>query len=307
MRLRALAPAKINVALFLGPVREDGRHELVTVFESISLADDLVMETLEGGGPRGGRGGDRRGADAVSCPGVAEPNLVTRALSALRARGWDGPPVRIEVAKRIPVAAGLGGGSADAAAALRLAVELAPGRPEEVMDVAASLGADVPSQIVPGLSVGTGAGEIVEPFGPLAPHGVLILPADVELPTPDVYREADRLGLARAPGFLRQRYERLVSELERGSARLSRELIVNDLEPAAISLCPSIAPALGAARDAGAEEAFVCGSGPTVAGLFWGADGAERAAVAARSLRDRFAGAVAASPIGAEFGLPVFA
>jgi 4-diphosphocytidyl-2-C-methyl-D-erythritol kinase len=271
----------------------------VTVFESISLADDLVLETLDDA--------DAFRADEVSCPGVDEPNLVTRALSALRARGWDGPCVRIEVVKRIPVAAGLGGGSADAAAALRLAVELAPGRPEEVMDVAASLGSDVPSQVVPGLSLGSGAGETVEPFEPLAPHGVLVLPAAAELRTPDVYREADRLGLARDAGFLRERYETLVGVLEGGSARLDPALIVNDLEPAALSLCPSIARALDAAREAGAEEAFVCGSGPTVAGLFWGADGVSRAAVAARSLRDQFPGAVAASPVRAEFGLPVFA
>jgi 4-diphosphocytidyl-2-C-methyl-D-erythritol kinase len=296
MRLRALAPAKINLALFLGPVREDGRHELVTLFESISLADELVLET---------RGPDD-GVDGVSCPGVAGPNLVASALSELRTRGWDGPPVQIEIDKRIPVAAGLGGGSADAAAALRLAAELAPGRPEEVMDVAASLGADVPSQVVPGLSLGTGAGEMVEPFGPLAPHAVLVLPADGELRTPDVYREADRLGLPRPLGVLREHYQRLVGALE-ASARLPRELIVNDLEPAALSLCPSIAAALDAVRAAGADHALVCGSGPTVAGLFWGADGTERAATAARSLSEQFVGAVAAEPVGAEFGLPVFA
>jgi 4-diphosphocytidyl-2-C-methyl-D-erythritol kinase len=174
------------------------------------------------------------------------------------------------------------------------------------MDVAASLGADVPSQVVPGLSLGTGAGEMVEPFGPLAPHAVLVLPADGELRTPDVYREADRLGLPRPLGVLREHYQRLVGALE-ASARLPRELIVNDLEPAALSLCPSIAAALDAARAAGADHALVCGSGPTVAGLFWGADGTERAATAARSLSEQFVGAAAAEPVGAEFGLPVFA
>jgi 4-diphosphocytidyl-2-C-methyl-D-erythritol kinase len=295
VRLRALAPAKINLALFLGPVREDARHELVTVFESISLADEVVLETLDAG----------PAADEVVCPGVAEPNLVTRALAELRGRGWDGPPVRIGIEKRIPVAAGLGGGSADAAAALRLAVELAPGRPEEIMDAAACLGADVPSQVAPGLSIGTGAGETVEPFGPLGPHGVLVLPAVVELSTPEVYREADRLGLPRPTVSLREHYDRLIGALE--SRRLDDELMVNDLQPAALSLCPAIAPALDAARDSGADNVFVCGSGPTVAGLFWGPAGAERAAAAAQSLSGQFAGALAAEPVGAEFGLPVFA
>jgi 4-diphosphocytidyl-2-C-methyl-D-erythritol kinase len=136
---------------------------------------------------------------------------------------------------------------------------------------------------------------------------VLVLPAAVELRTPDVYREADRLGLARDAGFLREQYETLVGVLEGDSARLDPALIVNDLEPAALSLCPDVEAALAAAHNAGADQAFVCGSGPTVAGLFWGADGVSRAAVAARSLRDQFPGAVAASPVRAEFGLPVFA
>ena len=148
MRLRALAPGKVNLTLCLGPTRADGRHELVTLVESLSLADELVLDTVEEAGV----------ADEVVCPGVEGENLVARAIAALRERGWDGPPVRIEVHKRIPVAAGLGGGSADAAAALRMAVELAPGRPEEVMTIAAALGADVPSQVVPGLVLGTARG-----------------------------------------------------------------------------------------------------------------------------------------------------
>src|ERR1700677_1361149 len=115
---RALAPAKINLGLFVGPVREsDARHELVSVMQSISLADEL---TLELGDPDSDR--DR---DEVVCPGVpGDPaqNLAAAALQAFRAStGWQAPPLRLSIVKRIPVAAGLGGGSADAAAALRLA------------------------------------------------------------------------------------------------------------------------------------------------------------------------------------------
>jgi 4-diphosphocytidyl-2-C-methyl-D-erythritol kinase len=298
MRLRALAPAKVNLALFLGPTRPDGRHELVSVFESISLADELVLETLEQSPGAG---------DEVVCPGVEGPNLVADALASLRARGWDGPPVRIEVAKRIPIAAGLGGGSADAACALRMATELAPGRPEEVMGLAAALGADVPSQVVPGLSIGTGAGEIVEPFEPIEVHGLLVLPSRDSLSTAEVYAEADRLGLPRGREELTDAYDACLRVLCEEGSRLGDELIVNDLAPAAISLCPSISEALDAARAAGADQALVCGSGPTVAGLFWGADGADRATVAAESLAERFPGAAAAVPVSAEFGLPLFA
>jgi 4-diphosphocytidyl-2-C-methyl-D-erythritol kinase len=289
VKLVALAPAKVNLCLFLGPTRDDGRHELVTLFESVSLADELTLET-------------ETEHDAVVCRDVPEPNLVTRALGQLRARGWDGPPVSIEVVKRIPVAAGMGGGSADAAAALRLASQLAPGRPEELFAVAGSLGSDVPSQLMPGLTVGTGAGDEIEPYGPLASHAFVIVPQSVRLSTADVYREADRLGLPRVADELSRLYPALVGALRPGG-RLDDALLVNDLEPAALSLCPSIGEALDAVRAAGADHAIVCGSGPTVAGLYWGSDAAARAEAAAASL----AGAVAAVPVGAEFGLPRFA
>ena len=283
MKLQALAPGKINLCLFLGGVRDDGRHELVTVFESVSLADELVVST----------GGDR---DEVVCPGVEGPNLVSRALEGLRARGWDAPPVRVEILKRVPVAAGMGGGSADAAAALRLARQLGRINDGIVAELATELGADVPSQLVPGLALGTGAGEIVAPLQALEPHAVLILPQPGPLSTPEVFREADRLGLARSSEDLRDQHEELVAALRPG-ARIPCQLLVNDLAPAAVSLCPPIAGALQAARAAGAEHAIVCGSGPTVAGLYWGAGAADRAAAAADRLAERFTGATSAVPV----------
>ena len=297
MRLSALAPGKVNLCLFLGPLRDDGRHELVTVLQSVSLADELMLTSSEE---------LPAGPDVVVCPGVQGTNLVAAALEGLRGRGWDAPPVRIEIIKRIPVAAGMGGGSADAAAALRLAMELAPGRPEEVAALAASLGADVPSQLAPGVVLGTGAGDVVEPYGPLAPHAVVLVPSTLGLSTADVYREADRLGLPRTADELRERYERVASAL-RPDARVVDELLVNDLEPAALSLCPSIEGVLQAVGDAGADRALVCGSGPTVVGIFWGAAGADRADAAAASLAERFPGTTSARPVGVDFGIPVFA
>jgi 4-diphosphocytidyl-2-C-methyl-D-erythritol kinase len=288
VRLTALAPAKVNLCLFLGPVREDGRHELVTLFESVSLADELMLET----------DAER---DEVVCPDVDGPNLVATAIEGLRARGWDGPRVRIDVAKRIPVAAGMGGGSADAAAALRLACELAPGRPEEVAALAASLGADVPSQLAPGLVLGTGAGDVVEPFPPLAEHAFVIVPQPVALSTAEVYREADRLGLPRSADELSQVRSDLLAAVHPDS-RLYE--MVNDLQSAAVSACPAIAEALAAVAGAGAETALVCGSGPTVAGVFWGPDAAGRARAAAEALAPGFSGTTDAVPVGAEFGLP---
>jgi 4-diphosphocytidyl-2-C-methyl-D-erythritol kinase len=292
MKLRALAPAKVNLSLFLGSIREDGRHRLVTVFESLSLADTLELEVL----------GDAE-VDQVVCPGVEGENLAALALAALRGRGWDGPPVRITIDKRIPVAAGMAGGSADAAAALRLAMAIAPGRAEEVDLVAAGLGADVPSQLLPGVAVGTGAGELIERFAPLAEHAFLVLPSEFELSTPDVFREADRLATARSDAQLASAYLDLVGELIPG-ARLSDELILNELEPAAISLCPACAEALSALRLVGADHAIVSGSGPTVVGIWWGSDACSRADLAADSLRDRYPRAVVATPVAAEFGAP---
>jgi 4-diphosphocytidyl-2-C-methyl-D-erythritol kinase len=292
MRLRAFAPAKVNLSLFLGGIREDGRHRLVTVFESLSLADTLDLEVIEGA------------ADEVLCPGVDGENLAALALAGLRARGWDGPSVRIDIEKRIPIAAGMGGGSADAAAALRLAMAVAPGRAEEVEQIAVELGADVPSQLMPGIAIGTGAGEIVEHFQPLAEHAFVVLPSsEFELSTPDVFREADRLGLQRSDQELDRFYEELVAVLL-PDGELNDRLLVNDLEPAAVSLCPWSGEALDALRAAGAEHAMVSGSGPTVVGIWWGLGAVGRAFSAAQELRVRYPLAVGAEPVTAEFAAP---
>jgi 4-diphosphocytidyl-2-C-methyl-D-erythritol kinase len=262
------APAKINLCLFLGPTRADGRHELVTVFDSVSLCDKLEIRVT----------GE---TDAVVCEGVTGPNLVAEALAGLRAAGWQAPPVRVVVGKRIPVAAGMGGGSADAAAMLRCAPRLSAISDTALVRIAASLGADVPAQLRPGASLGTGAGETVMPLRAVGPYGVLILAQPFALATPEVYREADRLGLGRSSAEL---------------ANLATEPLqwgVNDLQPAALSLAPQLQTALARAREAGADHALVCGSGPTVIGLYRGPDGAGRAQRAVRALGE----GVAAAPV----------
>jgi 4-diphosphocytidyl-2-C-methyl-D-erythritol kinase len=269
--LRARAPGKVNLCLFVGEPREDGLHPLVSVVQALSLADEL---TLEPGA----------GADEVVCPGVEGPNLAGRALALYReATGWDAPPQRLTIEKRIPVAAGMGGGSSDAAAALRLAAHAA-GRPAPP-ELAPRLGADVASLLRPGRVLMTGAGEHVEPLAP-APLGVLVLPVAAELSTPAVYREADRLGLTRTHAELAQ-LDALV--------RVGTWAPENDLQDAARSLCPLIDMALAAARDAGADHVLVSGSGPTVVGLFGGADGPARAAAAASA--NGWPRAVAAEPV----------
>jgi 4-diphosphocytidyl-2-C-methyl-D-erythritol kinase len=278
------APGKVNLCLFVGPVRSDGRHEVVTLIESVSLADELTVTPAPGT------------TDQVVCRGVDGLNIVTRALAGLRERGWDGPPVRVTIDKRIPIAGGMGGGSADAAAVLRAARLLSPIDDATLTSLAASLGADVPSQLRPGLSLGTGAGDVVERRAPLPSHALVLVPQPFALSTADVYREADRLGLARDGLDLAQRLRAV------GVGGMPE--LLNDLEPAALSLRPEIGRALQAVRGAGADHAMVSGSGPTVFGLFGGSGAPAIAGDVAARLAGRYPGASSAAPVSEEFGAP---
>jgi len=245
------APAKLNLCLYLGAVREDGLHGLCSLFEPLALADLIVVSPAE--------------RDEVLCPGVEGENLAARALAGLRERGWEREPLRIEIEKRVPVAAGLGGGSGDAAAVLRLAA----GEVADLPQLAAELGADVPSQLRPALALVQGAGERIEPLPEPAGHAAVLLPGGGGLSTAAVFAEADRLGLGRNPEELDGLAARLREAAGAGASPLSYpELLVNDLEPAALSLRPDIGAALEALRAAGAPQAILSGSGPTAVGLF---------------------------------------
>jgi 4-diphosphocytidyl-2-C-methyl-D-erythritol kinase len=257
------APAKLNLCLYLGTRRDDGLHELCSLFEPLALADRIEVSEAE--------------RDEVVCDGVEGENLAMRALVALRERGWRSPPLRVEIEKRIPVAAGLGGGSADAAAVLRLAA----GEVAEPEQIARALGADVPSQLAPALALVRGAGERLERLPQPAAHAVVLLPGGGGLSTADVFAEADRLGLGRGDDELEQLAQRLREVAGAGASPLAYpELLVNDLEPAARSLRPEIAAALNALREAGALQALLTGSGPTAFGLFDTLAAAQEAAIA---------------------------
>jgi 4-diphosphocytidyl-2-C-methyl-D-erythritol kinase len=282
--LRDTAPAKINLCLYLGRTREDGRHDLVTVFQPIGLADEVELVPA----------GLGAAVDHVDCPGVEGENLATVALRRFRERtGWTGAPVRLRIDKRIPIAAGMAGGSADAGAALRLIARAAGIRDDALLrNIATELGADVAAQVRPRRYLATGAGERLTPLPPPAPYGILVLPSRARLSTADVYAEADRQGLARDAADLAAKL-RAVST---SAADLPDALIVNDLEPAARALCPSIDDALAAARGVGARHALVCGSGPTVIGLF---EDLQAARGAAARLSERAPRPIAVAPWGA--------
>jgi 4-diphosphocytidyl-2-C-methyl-D-erythritol kinase len=272
------APAKVNLSLFVGPHRADGRHEVVTVMDSLTIADDLRLRI----GPDGLR------ADEVRCPGVEGPNLAAAALAAFRARtGWDGPPVRLDIVKRIPVAGGMAGGSADAAGALRLAARAAGIDDVALLEeIAAQLGSDVPSQIAGGPVLATGAGDRLERLAPRAPYSVLVLALDAALPAGAVYAEADRLGLPRDAAALAAARDRVRAGLEGGGLGP----VHNDLQDAARSLCPAIDPVLEQVAATGAEHTLVSGSGPTVFGYFPDPEHARAAAA-------QLPGAIAVEPL----------
>jgi len=289
-RFSALAPAKINLGLFVGDARaSDGRHALVTVMQSISLADELVLAPA----PAGAR------EDELIVPDLDIPateNLAGHALRAFRAAtGWERPRVRLQLRKRIPLAAGLGGGSADAACVLRLCAAASGMADEPVLaEIARSLGADVPAQLAPGRWLATGAGECLQALPePKPPLRLLVVPSEQRLSTARVYARADELAPRRSEAELSALRAALASALERAQPLpAGAELLENDLQQAAISLCPTIAGELARVRAAGAEHAFVSGSGPTVI-----ATGASLLAN-----HDALAGALLAESVGAGFG-----
>lgn len=284
LSLHDSAPAKVNLCLYVGSTREDGRHELVSVFQPIGLTDEVELEPA----------GLGTATDHVVCPGVEGENLATLALRRFRERtGWDGRPVNVRIEKRIPVAAGMAGGSADAGAALRLVARAAGiGDDALLREIGAELGADVAAQVRPRRYLATGAGERLTPLPPPAPYGVLVLPSRAKLPTADVYAEFDRQGLPRDAADLAGRLRAVSTH----AADLPDELIANDLEPAARALCPDIEDALHTARSVGARHALVCGSGPTVIGLF---DDLRSARGAAARLSERTPRPLAVAPWGA--------
>jgi 4-diphosphocytidyl-2-C-methyl-D-erythritol kinase len=242
------AYAKLNLILHVGRRRVDGLHPLGSIFASIDLCDELRVEPAE--------------SDRVDCPGIDGPNLAAAALTAYRRRVPELPPLRVEIDKRIPVAAGLGGGSADAAAVLRAANRIA-GDPLDLTalrELGAELGSDVPSQVDPRHALVSGTGEAVEPID-LPAFGVVLMPQRDGLSTAAVYAEFDRIGGGRR-------------ELDLDALRgLAREMcllpvLANDLQPAALALRPELAHVLASLRSAGALGALVSGSGPTCFALF---------------------------------------
>lgn len=283
--LTTVAPAKVNATLVVGPVRpQDGRHELVSVMQSVSLVDDVTLrarDERDDALPAGTEHGD-----AIRCAGVDGDNLALRALGAFRAAtDWDAGPLVVEITKRIPVAAGMAGGSADAGAVLRLAAA-ASGLADDarLLALAADLGADVAHQLQPGLALATGAGEQVRRFDGVLDGAVVVVVSERALSTPEVYRRADELRSPCSAATLEAwRFQIETALTEPDGPIVPAALAVNDLQDAAVDLAPGLGATVDAIEGTGADRAMVCGSGPTAIGWFAERSQADRAADALRS------------------------
>ncbi|MFE0173710.1 4-(cytidine 5'-diphospho)-2-C-methyl-D-erythritol kinase [Streptomyces sp. NPDC059002] len=270
MSVTVRVPAKVNVQLAVGAARADGFHDLANVFLAVGLHDEVTVAaadelrvTCEG-----------PGSDQVP---LDRTNLAARAVELLGARYGIAPDVHIHIAKDIPVAGGMAGGSADGAGALVACDALwgTGASRSELLDICAELGSDVPFSLVGGAALGTGRGEKLEPVEVGGAFHWVFAVADGGLSTPAVYREFDRLTpVAPAP----EASPALLAALRDGAVEALAAELSNDLQPAALSLFPSLRDTLATGVEAGALASLVSGSGPTTAFLAADAASARRVA-----------------------------
>ncbi|MET8008894.1 4-(cytidine 5'-diphospho)-2-C-methyl-D-erythritol kinase [Streptomyces sp. NPDC005271] len=277
----ARVPAKVNVQLAVGGLRPDGFHDLANVFLAVGLYDevtatpaDTLRITVEG-------------ADAHHVP-LDRTNLAARAALALAERHGIAPDVHLRIAKDIPVAGGMAGGSADAAGALLACDAMWGTRTSraELLSLCAEVGSDVPFSLVGGAALGRGRGELLTPLETGSTFHWVFAVADGGLSTPAVYRECDRLREESGTGATvadvpdPEPSEALLRALRTGDATALAAAVTNDLQPAALSLRPALAETLRAGADAGALASLVSGSGPTCAFLAKDAETAREVAAA---------------------------
>jgi 4-diphosphocytidyl-2-C-methyl-D-erythritol kinase len=260
MTITVRAAAKFNLHLGVGPVREDGFHPLATVYHAIGLYDDVTVSEA----------GDWEVAlsaeDHIALGEVptGDDNIVVRAGTALTAHHGIDRAARIEIHKGIPVAGGLAGGSADAAATLVALDRLwsLETSDEDLLALAGQLGSDVPFALIGATAVGGGRGEIVEPVSDNGAWWWVAVGNEQGLSTPSVYRAFDEL--AGADVSDPQVPERLLMALEKGDPELLAEALTNDLQAPALTLRPDLAQTFADGEDAGALAVQLSGSGPTI-------------------------------------------
>jgi len=277
MSVRVRAPGKVNLSLTVGRRREDGYHPLATVFQAVSLLEEVVATpaqevTVEVTGPQ---------ADLVP---TDDTNIAVRAARLLAGATGTEAGVQLAIHKEVPVAGGMAGGSADAAAALVACDALwGTGLPRtELARLAAELGSDVPFALHGGTAVGTGRGHLLSPVLSRGEYHWAVGLAPRGLSTPDVYREFDAL-VGTAADEEPEVDDVLLRALLAGDAAAVGAALRNDLQHAALELAPELAETLAVAEDAGALGVVVSGSGPTIVAL---AANAAHAAAVGRAMLD---------------------
>jgi 4-diphosphocytidyl-2-C-methyl-D-erythritol kinase len=287
-------PAKVNLQLSVGPVRTDGYHDLVNVFHAVSLFDEVTVVpsrslTVTVEGPEGVPTGPE--------------NLAARAASLLASRLGVRPDVAVHIRKDIPVAGGMAGGSADAAAALVACAALwnAHLDRETLLELAAELGSDVPFALLGGTAVGLGRGERLTPVEVTGEFHWVFGYANGGLSTPAVYAECDRLREGADVRWPRVSDD-LMAALKTGDAPALGRVLRNDLQEAAVSLRPSLREALAAGQNLGAVGSIVSGSGPTCAFLASSAAHAETLAGALLATGHFTTTRAASGPVAGVFG-----
>ena len=256
------SPAKINLSLLVGPRRPDGFHPLATVYQAIGLYDQVVAGPGVDGEFSVAVAGDER--LSVSQVPTDDSNLAMRAARLLAARHGVEEGVHLTITKGIPVAGGMAGGSADAAAALVACDVLWGTRTprKELMAMAAELGSDVPFSLVGGTAIGTGRGEIIAPAMARGSYWWVVLESGTGMSTPEVYREFDRIHGDEPPPEPAVPPE-LMAALRSGDIERLGAALSNDLQPAALRLRPELAQSLGYGLEGSAHGAVLSGSGPS--------------------------------------------
>ncbi len=258
------APGKVNLGLSVGPLDSDGYHELVTVFQAISLFDDVTVQY----GPEGaGIILEASGSISAGVP-LDSSNLAYKAADIMIRRFQLTSDISIHLKKEIPVAGGMAGGSADAAGVIvgmDSLFELGLSR-DELQRIGAELGSDVPFGIAGGTAIGRGRGDQLTPVLAQGTYQWVLALSSSGLSTPSVYTECDRLreGLSIARPSAN---DALLQALRAGDAKELGKALSNDLQSAACSLRPALRLVLDVGREYGALGCIVSGSGPTVAFL----------------------------------------
>ncbi len=266
--VHAKAPGKINLYLKVGALLDDGFHDVATAYQAVSICEDVRAYPADDFSVSFG------GSIDTSTLATDGSNLALRAATLLARRTGYRRGVRLEVDKHIPIAGGMGGGSADAAATL-LACDALWGtelRREELLEIAAQLGSDVPFALTGGTAIGTGRGDQLSPALAKGQFQWVLAFADFGMSTPEVYRELhrhrDRHSQDIFPAEVQPRVEaNVLQALRAGDPHMLAEALHNDLQAPALHLEPSLAKVIELGEENGALAGIISGSGPTVAFL----------------------------------------